>query len=117
MPAALIAAALLSVALGSTLTIPAAAQAATAAPSSLPQVSAVSQKPAVRRAAAPSVQPGEKWEFTGNTFQDNSAGLAACNTEGKADHQQAPGVNLAYECALSSPISGVYNLWLLTTGN
>ena len=96
------AAALLSVALGSALVIPVAAQAATSAP--------------VARTvemAAPNIPPNAQWQFEGATYPDTSAGLVACNSEGKLLFEEYPKTDLSWNCRLGSPDSGVYNLWIL----
>ena len=94
--------ALLSVALGSALVIPAAAQAAPAAPAQR-----------VVQTAAPNIPPGAEWEFTGATYPDTSAGLLACNSEGKFLVVTYPKTDISWFCRLGSPDSGVYNLWIL----
>jgi hypothetical protein len=94
--------ALLSVALGSALVIPAAAQAAASAPAAR-----------IVRMAVPNIPPGAQWEFEGATYPDTSAGLAACNSEGKLLFVQFPKTDISWNCRLGSPYSGVYNLWIL----
>lgn len=84
------AAAVLSIALVSSLALPAAAQAAT-----------------------PASPPGTTWAPTGNTYPDTPAGDSACVAYGTALHKAFPNQNLAWACMLNDPDSGVYNLWLL----
>jgi hypothetical protein len=97
--------AVLSVALGSAIALPVAAQAAIPAPAA--STSAGSQ------AASPGIEPGSEWGFTGLTYPDTTAGLTACHAEGVYWHDSVPSQNLAYECLLNDPDSGVYNLWIL----
>jgi hypothetical protein len=100
-----VAGAVLFVALGSALALPVAAQAATSAPAA--SISAG------RQVASPAIEPGSEWEFSGLTYPDTTAGLAACHAEGVYFHESVPSQNLAYECLLNDPDSGVYNLWIL----
>jgi hypothetical protein len=101
--------ALLSVALGSALALPAAAQAATSAPTAGIARMAAS---AGHHAAVPDIPPGSQWEFFGLTYPDTSAGLAACNEEGSYLHRTVPNQDLSWKCSLNDPDSG-YNLWIL----
>jgi hypothetical protein len=91
--------------LGSALVLPVAAQAATPAPTA--------SASAGRQVASPDIEPGAEWGFTGLTYPDTSAGLSACHAEGLYWEESVPSQNLAYECLLSDPDSGVYNLWIL----
>jgi hypothetical protein len=83
--------ALLSLALGASLAIPTAAQAA----------------------AKPDIPPGAQWTYFGLTYPDTVAGSQACAKEGEYLHETVPQQNLAWECRLGSPNAGVYNLWVL----
>jgi len=94
--------ALLSVALGSAVVIPVAAQAATSAPAAR-----------IVRTAAPNIPPNAQWQFEGATYPNTSAGLAACNSEGKLLVEEYPKTDISWNCRLGSPDSGVYNLWIL----
>jgi len=97
--------AVLSVALGAALTIPVAAQAVTSA--------STASSSAGRQVASPDIEPNTTWDFTGLTYPDTSAGQAACLAEGEYWHTSDPSQNIAWECLLSDPDSGVYNLWIL----
>lgn len=93
--------ALISVALGSALALPAAAQAATSAPTAgIARVAAS----VGHSAAVPDLPPGE-WEFTGLTYPDTSAGLAACEAEGLHLIITYP-TDISYNCL------GAYQLWI-----
>jgi hypothetical protein len=94
--------ALLSVALGSAFVIPAAAQAAPSAPAA-----------PIIRTVAPNIPPNAQWEFEGATYPNTSAGLLACNSEGKLLFETYPKTDISWNCRLGSPDSGVYNLWIL----
>ncbi|HEY1920015.1 MAG TPA: hypothetical protein VGH27_30960 [Streptosporangiaceae bacterium] len=52
---------------------------------------------------------GEIFWFSGDTYPDTAAGLAACNTEGT--YERAHGVS-TYSCWLGNPDAGLYGLWL-----
>jgi len=70
--------------------------------------------PAVSRTAAVShtagARPdGEVWWFSGDTYADTAAGLAACNAEGT--YERGHGVS-TYSCWLGNPDAGLYGLWL-----
>jgi hypothetical protein len=86
-------------ALGATmvLALPAAAQAATSGP-------------AAHNASAV-VPNGEIEWFTGYTYPDTAAGLAACTAEGVS--YEADGVG-SWTCWLGNPDAGLYGLWVLT---
>jgi hypothetical protein len=59
---------------------------------------------------ASSVKPsGEIFWFSGKTYPDTAAGLAACNAEGT--YERAHGVS-TYSCWLGNPDAGLYGLWL-----
>lgn len=49
------------------------------------------------------------WVFTGYTYPDTSAGLAACDAKGQSLLNQYV---THYMCPLSDPDAGVYNLWV-----
>lgn len=82
--------------------IPTAAQATTSAPGAR-----------TVQTAAPNIPPNAQWEFEGATYPDTSAGLLACNTEGKDLVVTYPKTDISWNCRLGSPDSGVYNLWIL----
>jgi hypothetical protein len=63
--------------------------------------------------ASPDLPPGSSWGFTGLTYPDTTAGLEACHAEGAYWLKAVPSQNLAFECLLNDPDSGVYNLWIL----
>jgi len=69
--------------------------------------------PAAAQAAIPASPPGTTWGPTGNTYPDTPAGLSACVTYGNALHKALPNQNLSFSCLLNNPDPGVYNLWLL----
>jgi hypothetical protein len=74
----------------------------------------VSAATATHGIATPDTQIVET-SFTGLTYPDTSAGLAACDAQGAADITNAPplyGNVIGYSCELGDPDSGVYNLWL-----
>ena len=75
-----------------------------------PAYAAQAHPPAASGHAAVSVRPdGEIFWFTGDTYPDTAAGLAACNAEGA--YERAHGV-ATWSCWLGNPNAGVYNLWL-----
>lgn len=93
--------AFISVALGAALALPAAAQAATSAPTAgIARVAAS----VGHNAAVPDLPYGQ-WEFTGLTYPDTSAGLAACEAEGLHDIVTYR-TDISYECL------GAYQLWI-----
>jgi hypothetical protein len=100
-----IAGAVLSLALGSALAVPLAAQAATSAPAA--------STSAVRLAVSPNLEPGTQWDYFGLTYPDTTAGLEACHAEGASLQEGVPTQDLASECLLGNPNKGVYNLWIL----
>jgi hypothetical protein len=55
---------------------------------------------------APDLNPGGEWEFTGLTYPDTAAGLAACNTEGRYLITEYHSTDETYEC------QGAYQLWV-----
>ena len=77
--------------------LPATAQAATSAP-------------AIHN-ASPAVPRGEIEWFTGYTYPDTAAGLAACTAKGVSYEQQGVG---SWSCWLGNPDAGLYGLWVLT---
>jgi hypothetical protein len=50
--------------------------------------------------------------FTGLTYPDTSAGLAACGSEGQELVYISDGEDIDYSCQLGNPDAGVYNLWI-----
>lgn len=48
--------------------------------------------------------------FSGDTYPDTAAGLAACNAEGS--YERAHGGVTSWTCLLGDPHAGRYNLWL-----
>jgi|HubBroStandDraft_4_1064222.scaffolds.fasta_scaffold833438_2 hypothetical protein len=75
-----------------------------------PATAAQAQTSAPGGHAAASVRPdGEIWWFSGHTYADTAAGLAACNAEGT--YERAHGV-ATYSCWLGNPDAGLYGLWL-----
>jgi hypothetical protein len=85
--------------------LPAAAQAATAA---RPFGFICTPPAAVRHLTLPD---GVVSAFTGCTYPDTSAGLAACDAMGVYEAQHG---SLGYVCSLGDPDPGVYNLWVRT---
>ncbi len=95
------AAAVLSLALGSALALPAAAQAAVSAPT------------AGHYKVVPNLTGGNyQWVFSGATFPLTSAGLSSCNAEGAYDIRTYPKTDQSWLCRGNTPDSGVYNLWI-----
>jgi hypothetical protein len=56
--------------------------------------------------AAPDLSPGGQWEFSGLTYPDTSAGLAACNAEGRYLVTEYHTTDQSYDC------EGAYQLWI-----
>lgn len=79
------------------LVLPAAAQAATSAPAS--------------HNASVAVPNGEIEWFTGYTYADTAAGLAACTAKGVSYEQEGVG---SWSCWLGNPDAGLYGLWVLS---
>ena len=50
--------------------------------------------------------------FEGLTYPDTSAGLAACDTEGRDLVAASNGDDINFTCPLGDPDPGVYNLWI-----
>lgn len=97
--------ALLSAALGFAFALPMAAQAATAPTAGIVRV-AVAPGPH----AAPDLAPGGQWEFSGLTYPDTSAGLAACNAEGRYLITTYHNTDQSYNC------EPAYQLWIFFDG-
>jgi hypothetical protein len=95
--------ALISVALGSALALPAAAQAATSAPTTGIARATASVG---HHAAVPDIPPNGQWQFTGLTYPDTSAGLAACEAEGEYLVTTYHTTDITYDC------EGAYQLWI-----
>lgn len=89
--------ALLSLALGSALALPVAAQAATPAHT------------AVSHTVTPGIAPNGQWEYSGLSYPDTPAGLAACNAEGEYLFSQNPHVDQNWSC---KPYPNSYELWI-----
>jgi hypothetical protein len=83
------------------LGLPSAAQAATAASA------AVHAHQTVPHA----VPNGEIEWFTGDTYPDTAAGLAACTAEGESYQREGVG---SWSCFLGNPDAGLYGLWILS---
>jgi hypothetical protein len=94
--------ALISAALGLALALPVAAQAATSAPSAGIVRVAVSPGQHV----VPDLGSGGEWQFTGLTYPDTSAGLAACEAEGRYLVTTYHNTDQSYQC------EGAYQLWI-----
>jgi hypothetical protein len=62
-------------------------------------------------AASATVNPTITY-FTGLTYPDTSAGLAACTSEGEELVYISDGEDINYSCQLGNPDAGVYNLWI-----
>jgi hypothetical protein len=72
--------------------------------------SAQTHAPAATSHATAGARPaGEIFWFSGDTYPDTAAGLAACNAEGT--YERAHGVS-TYSCWLGNPDAGLYGLWL-----
>jgi|HubBroStandDraft_5_1064220.scaffolds.fasta_scaffold749147_2 hypothetical protein len=99
--------ALISAALGFAFALPVAAQAASSAPTSGIVRMAVSSG----HHAAPNLAPGGQWEFSGLTYPDTSAGLAACNTEGRYLITTYHNTDQTYNC------EPAYQLWIYFDGS
>jgi hypothetical protein len=95
--------ALISVALGSALALPVAAQAASSAPAA--RIARVAAS-AGRHAVVPDIPPNGQWQFTGLTYPDTSAGLAACEAEGAHLVTTYHATDITYAC------QGAYQLWI-----
>lgn len=92
----------LSIGLASMVMLPAAAQATTTSGSvCTPPTANVRQMKT----------QGEISGFTGCTYPDTSAGLAACQAMGVYEVQSSRGEIFSYSCPLGDPDVGVYNLW------
>jgi len=106
--------AFLSVALGSMLVLPVAAQAATSAPAvGVARIAASAGHQAMGAKLLSNPQYGlgpPEWAFTGLTYPATTAGLSACNAEGEAWHNAVPSQNIAWQCKLNNPDAG-YDLW------
>jgi hypothetical protein len=63
--------------------------------------------------AAPQIRENYEWVFGGATYPDTSAGYTACRTQGESDVSEFPYQFESWECQLSNPDAGVYNLWVL----
>jgi hypothetical protein len=90
--------------LGASLVVawPASAQATTSVPAS-----------AHASHHASTARPNDLVEvFTGHTYPDTAAGLAACQAEGKIYQQSGAGVPY---CWLGEPDAGLYGLWMIRT--
>jgi hypothetical protein len=83
------------------LALPAVAQAAAASP-------AVHAAQAARSQIRPN---GEIEWFTGDTYPDTSAGLAACTARGVQYESTGAG---SWSCWLGNPDAGLYGLWILS---
>jgi hypothetical protein len=92
----------MSAALGSVLALPLAAQAATSAsPAGI-----VREAVSPGHHAVPDLNGGGQWEFTGLTYPDTSAGLAACNAEGRYLVTTYRNTDESYNC------EPAYQLWI-----
>lgn len=100
--------ALLSVALGSALTLPVAAQAATSAPTAGIARMAAS---AGRHGVQPGLPPAGEWQFSGFDYPGTAAGLADCNAEGRYLLATYPHTDVSMICRAGSPDPG-YDLWI-----
>lgn len=94
--------ALISAALGSVLAFPVAAQATISAPTT--DIVRVAVSPGHH--VVPDLSPGGQWEFSGLTYPDTSAGLAACNAEGRYLITEYHNTDQSYEC------EPAYQLWI-----
>jgi len=83
------------------LALPVAAQAAAASP-------ALHATQAVRSQIRPN---GEIEWFTGDTYPDTAAGLAACTARGVQYESTGAG---SWSCWLGNPDAGKYGLWILS---
>jgi hypothetical protein len=87
------------------LAAPVAAQAAAA-----PAAAHASHNASMIRASM--VRPnGEILWFTGDTYPDTSAGLAACTAKGVSIESTGGG---SWSCWLGNPDAGLYGLWILS---
>jgi hypothetical protein len=87
---------------GLVFAVPAFAQAATSAPAT-----------AHARYAASSARPDDEvFRFTGDTYPDTTAGLAACEAQGKIFAAEGEGVT---DCWLGEPDAGLYGLYMVRT--
>jgi hypothetical protein len=97
----IMAGALVSAALGSVLALPVAAQAATSAPAAGIARAVFSSDHNV----SPDLNGGGSWQLEA-TYPDTSAGLAACNTEGRYLITTYPKTDESYTCRPA------YQLWI-----
>jgi hypothetical protein len=64
-------------------------------------------------AHASAVRPNDEVVvFTGHTYPDSAAGLAACEAEGKIYEESGAGVT---DCWLGEPDAGLYGLFMVRT--